>query len=120
MQINIHSKGFSTTMAIKRYAESRLRAALNHLNQVRLQRVSFHLSDENGPKGGRDKRCLVELTLPGTQDIIIRDTQPDLYLAIDRAVDRAVRALHRQLRRQQQYRHESWMPATAFREADPA
>lgn len=120
MQINIHSKGFATTIAIKRYAESRLRLALNHLSQVHLQRVSFHLSDENGPKGGRDKRCLLEFALPGGQDIVIRDTQPDLYAAIDRAIDRAVRTLHRQLRRQQQYRHEVWAPDGSSQETNPA
>jgi putative sigma-54 modulation protein len=57
------------------------------------------LKDINGPRGGVDKLCQVRLTLPRLRDIVIEDTQADLYVAIDRAADRASRTLNRRLAR---------------------
>lgn len=111
MQIEIHSHGFSTTASIRGYAERRIKLALNW-GHVQLRRITVHLSDENGPKGGKDKRCLLQLGVDGGQDVVVRDTEPDLYLAIDRAVERAARTLSRQLKRKRQHSRDRWEPGS--------
>ena len=53
----------------------------------------------NGPRGGKDKRCCIQVPFPGTRNVVIEDTEADLYVAIDRAADRAARAVSRRLER---------------------
>jgi len=62
------------------------------------------LSDINGPRGGNDKRCRIKVPLAGRQDVVIEDTEADLYVAIDRAADRTERALARRLERLREHR----------------
>mgnify|MGYP001051275097 CR=1 FL=1 len=49
----------------------------------------------------KDKRCHLEVRLKGLPEVVIEDTQADLYVAIDRAAERAGRTLARRLARGQ-------------------
>jgi ribosomal subunit interface protein len=97
MQIEIQARNFSLTRAMRTYIEHRLGVALGtcyrHVN-----RILVRLSDINGPRGGNDKRCHLEVILPG-QAVVVEDTEADLYVAINRASSRAGRTVMRQLRR---------------------
>ena len=64
-----------------------------------IQRITVRLSEVNGPGGGEDKCCKVTVTMPGFEEILIKELQADLYVAISRAMDRASRILHRRLQR---------------------
>jgi len=59
----------------------------------RLTRVEVHLSDVNGPRGGRDCRCALEVRPAGRQPVAVTteaDTPDD---AVDRAVEKMSRLL---------------------------
>jgi ribosomal subunit interface protein len=99
MQINIQARNFSLTDALRSHAERRLRFALTCCDD-HIQRVVMRLSDINGPRGGADKRCHLQVVLAGLPDVVIEDTEADLYVAIDRATDRAGRTVGRRLARQ--------------------
>jgi ribosome-associated translation inhibitor RaiA len=62
--------------------------------------ISISLSAVNGLKGGFDKRCQLRVSIANMEDIVIKDTQTDLYCAIDRAMQRASRSLARKIVRQ--------------------
>ena len=100
MQIDIQARDFSLTDALRNHAERRLRFALSCCDD-HIQRIVMRLSDINGPRGGADKRCHLQVVLKGLPDVVIEDTQADLYVAIDRATDRAGRTLVRKIDRQQ-------------------
>jgi ribosomal subunit interface protein len=100
MQIDIQARTFPLTDALRNYAERRLRFALTCCDD-HIQRVVMRLSDINGPRGGADKRCHLQVVLSGLPDVVIEDTEADLYVAIDRATDRAGRTLVRKIDRQQ-------------------
>jgi putative sigma-54 modulation protein len=104
MQIVIQARGFDLTAGLRTHVERRLYFALDWARD-HVHRISVVLSDINGPRGGEDKRCRIQVAVPGTADVVVDDTQSDLYVAIDRAVDRAGRTLERRLARQRQYRH---------------
>ncbi len=57
------------------------------------------LGDENGPRGGVDKFCRLQVSLVDAPQVVIRDCGPDLYTVIDRASDRAARSVAKQLER---------------------
>jgi putative sigma-54 modulation protein len=100
MQIDIQARDFSLTGALRSHAERRLRFALSSCDD-HIQRIVMRLSDINGPRGGADKRCHLQVVLKGLPDVVIEDTEADLYVAIDRATDRAGRTVVRKIDRQQ-------------------
>ena len=98
MRMSIQANGFALTPALKNYIEQRLRTALGWAGtSMRTLRVS--LSDINGPRGGRDKRCKIAVQITGGKAVLIEDTEADLYHAIDRAAERAERAVVRRIER---------------------
>lgn len=100
MQIDIQTRNFSLTDALRSHAERRLRLVLTCCDD-RVQRVVMRLSDINGPRGGADKRCHLQVVLAGLPDVVVEDIEADLYVAIDRATDRAGRTVARMIDRQQ-------------------
>lgn len=106
MQIIIQSRGFDLTAGLREHVERRIHFALDWAN-YHVRKVSVCLSDINGPRGGEDKRCHIQIAAPGGADVVIEDTEADLYVAIDRAADRAGRTLARRMERQREHRHDS-------------
>ena len=102
MQMDIQSQGFSLTDGIRDYVMKRLGYALAH-GDAAITRIIVRLSDINGPRGGDDKRCLIEVRLKAAAAVVIEDTEADLYVAIDRAAERAGRTLTRRLARQREF-----------------
>jgi ribosomal subunit interface protein len=99
MQINIQARNFPLTDALRSHTERRLGFALSARDD-HIQHVIVRLSDINGPRGGADKCCHIQVALARLPDVIIEDTEADLYIAIDRAADRAGRTVGRRLVRQ--------------------
>ncbi|MEN8168005.1 MAG: HPF/RaiA family ribosome-associated protein [Pseudomonadota bacterium] len=99
MQIDILARDFSLTDALRRHAERRLRFALTFCDD-QIQRVVMQLSGSNNSYGGADKLCHLQVVLDGLPDVVVEDTEADLYIAIDRATDRAGRTLLRKIERQ--------------------
>lgn len=98
MKIDIQCRGFELTEELRDYTKKRLAYNLYSGNAY-IQRVIVRLSDINGPRGGEDKRCCLEIRLKGLPEIVIEDTETNLYVAINRAVERAGRTLVRRLSR---------------------
>ena len=99
MQIDIQARNFSLTEALRSHTERRLGFALSARDD-HIQRVMVRLSDINGPRGGADKCCHIQVALAHLPDVVIEDTKAYLYAAIDRAADRAGQTLDRRLVRQ--------------------
>ena len=106
MQIAIQTSGFEITEGLRVHVERRIRFAFDWAGLV-VNKVAVRLSDLNGPRGGEDKRCVIQVAVSGAPDVVIEDTQSDLYVAIDRAADRAGRSLARKVERQRKRRNGS-------------
>ena len=106
MHVEITSQGFELTDSLRNYTLRRLRTPLLRARD-RARQVSIYLSDENGPRGGVDKRCLVAIRLAGSVPLVIEETQTDLYSAIDSVSKRASHALTRRLQRRHGSRDRS-------------
>ncbi|WEF32707.1 HPF/RaiA family ribosome-associated protein [Pseudoduganella chitinolytica] len=109
MQIEIQSNGLELTDSLRAYVKRRLQFALGW---ALARRLVVWLSDINGPRGGRDKRCKIQVSLPnGRKSVLIEDTEENLYVAIDKAAERADHAVSRQLARRRRFTHEKLTPA---------
>ncbi|MGB5398154.1 MAG: HPF/RaiA family ribosome-associated protein [Gammaproteobacteria bacterium] len=120
MQIDIQARNFSLTNALRGHVERRLGFALSSRHD-HIQRIMVRLSDINGPRGGEDKCCHIQVVLPQLSDVVIEDTEVDMYTAIDRAADRAGRTVGRRLARQRDYgrvRQRTASPETELYETD--
>jgi putative sigma-54 modulation protein len=113
MQTDIQARGFSLTEALEKHVHNRLGFTFLPASS-RVQRVRVRLSDLNGPRGGVDKCCLVEVRLEGLPVVVVEDVQSDMYTAIDRAIGRAVRTAKRRLAQQGNRRHQLAAKQTHF------
>ena len=78
--------------------ERRVRFALRRLGWL-VPRAEVQLSDVNGPRGGVDKRCQVELRTDGVGPVVASSVASDWRTALDNALARAARFLMRLWRR---------------------
>lgn len=98
MQVEIRSRGFALTDALREHVERRLSFALSRVNE-HVRRVQVRLADVNGPRGGVDKLCRIQVSLNRRESVLVEDTAVDVYAAIDRAAARAGRSVMRRLGR---------------------
>lgn len=117
MQIEIQARNFPLTHALRVHTERQLAFALNKCCR-HVRRILVRLSDINGPRGGNDKRCHLEVLLPG-QAVVVEDTGSDLYLAINRAASRTRRTVLRRLRRRHDIRRLRTPADSLFADAVP-
>jgi len=99
MQIDIQTRNFPLTGALLRHINRRLLLLLSG-RSTHIRQIMVRLSDINGPRGGVDKCCHIQVVLNHLPDVVIKDTAVDLYAAIYRAANRTVRTIERRLERQ--------------------
>ena len=83
---------------LREMALGRLKFVLRRLGAL-VARARLRLSDVNGPRGGVDKRCLVELKTAAGSSVVITAASHDWRTAIDDALARAAQVMRRQLQR---------------------
>ena len=88
MNVRIHWKHLTRSHVLEEYLERRLRFAIGRFED-RVTAVRVWLEDVNGPRGGIDKRCAIEVDgALGLRRAEVCDA--DLRVAVDRAA-RALR-----------------------------
>ena len=102
MRIDVQGLGFPLTAALLNHTERRLRFALTRTSD-RIRRVVVRLGDANGPRGGEDKFCRLQIHLERAAPVLIEDAGVDLYAVIDRVAERAGRSVAKRIDR----RHEN-------------
>ena len=85
---------------LRELAVKRLQFVLRRLRNL-VPRARVRLSDVNGPRGGVDKRCQVELNTEGAGTVVITALARDWRTALDSAMARAARSLAHSWQRNQ-------------------
>lgn len=99
MKLEVRAHRGKVGATLRHHVERQLRFALGRFSQ-QINAVRVQISDLNGPRGGVDQHCRVEVSLVSGGQLIVEDTQSYLYAAISRAAERVGRAVARQLSRQ--------------------
>ena len=102
MRIQIRARHVEVTEVLHAQVERRLGFVLGRFG-ARIGRVVVRFSDPNGHRGGRDKRCQIDVGLRPSGRVQREDTDADLLVAVQRAADRVARAVARVL---EQERHQ--------------
>ena len=85
---------------LRELSVERVRFALRRMSAL-VPRAKVQFSDVNGPRGGVDKRCQVELSTESAGTVVIASLASDWRTALDRSLRRATRVLIRSLQRNQ-------------------
>jgi hypothetical protein len=97
MQVIFESRDPEGAM-MRETAIRRLRFVMRRLSWL-VPRATVHLSDVNGPRGGVDKRCQLELKTNTAGVVVVTSIARDWHGALNTALARAARALMHQWRR---------------------
>jgi ribosome-associated translation inhibitor RaiA len=97
MQVLFKSRHPQAT-ELRDQTERRVRFVLRRLAWL-VPRAEVQMSDVNGPRGGIDKRCQVELRTNGAGSVVVASVANDWRTALDNALARASRFLVRLWRR---------------------
>ncbi len=93
MQVLFKSRD-SKASELRAQAEQRVRFVLRRLTWL-VPRAEVQLSDLNGPRGGIDKHCQVELRTDGSGTVVVTAVANNWRAALDDALARAARFLMR-------------------------
>ena len=83
---------------LRELTERRVLFVLRRLRWL-VPRADVQMTDVNGPRGGIDKRCQVELRTDGAGSVVVASVANDWRTALDNALARATRLLMRLWRR---------------------
>jgi len=103
MTFDVQSMNFGQSDALYDYAVKSLGAALDRFDK-RVDHVTVRLTDENGPRGGKDMKCRLVVALHRFGTVVIDQEDMDPYNAIDRAAERAKRTVRRTINRRRDSR----------------
>ena len=103
MKVQFASKGLVAADGMRARAVRRLHFALDRFAD-RVTRVRVRLADVNGPRGGLDIQCLIQVWVAGVGVLMVKVTAADADTAIDRGAGRIHRLVARQLDRRSKRR----------------
>jgi hypothetical protein len=90
MEIEVRNLNELIDQSQRDYIERRLLFALGRFGG-RIRRVMVRLEDTNGPRGGLDKRCHIEVRMPGRSVLVVDVRDVELESAVSRAAERIAR-----------------------------
>ncbi len=97
----ICDKGNLIDEQMENWVERRILFAFSRF-ESHIERIILVVADENGPKGGIDKACRIEVRLRRMPEIIVNDQDSEISRCVARIVDRAGRSVTRSISRAQQ------------------
>ena len=106
MKVQFASKGLVMADGARAHAVRRLHFALDRF-AGRVTRARVRLVDVNGPKGGIDIQCLIQVWVTGIGALVVKVMAADPDTAIDRGAERIHRLVAGHLDRQSKRRGRS-------------
>jgi putative sigma-54 modulation protein len=103
MHVEIRARQGQLTRGLEEQLERRLHFALARFGG-RIRRISALLEDINGPRGGEDQRCRIEVSLVPSGSIMAEATDCEVVSAVGRAAERVARRVRDALDRRRTMR----------------
>ncbi len=103
MYMRIQARNTEISRTFEEWIERRLLFALSRFGG-RIRRVTALMEDINGPRGGVDQRCRVEVLLAPSARLAAEATDGDIAVAVSRATNRIARRVRDALDRQHSMR----------------
>ena len=95
--LSFQGRDVPLTQQLKAYADRRLSSSLGRFGN-RVQDIALWFDDINGPRGGNDKRCRVQVRLKRKGQFVVSAVAANEYLALSHAADRSRTLMDRTLK----------------------
>lgn len=99
MKVYVRGKQLDIDETLRCHIERRLEFSLGRFSP-RILRATVQLTDVNGPSGGDDKVCRIEVRMRTTGSVFVEDRDADLVAVVDRAAQRIGRSVARAIERE--------------------
>ncbi len=119
MKIQVRAVNVSIDRETRSGVERRVQAGLGRLAHL-IRRVGVRIVDQNGPRGGEDIACLVEVHLRPTGSLFIEETDIDLVTAVNGAAGKAALAVARAVEKRREMRRKAPASLRGGRPAHPS
>ena len=106
MKIDIQAKQLKLGQTFKQNVKVKIRRLFQH-NSEDVNRINITIADINGPKGGEDKVCKVNVSVGGGQNILVTAREASAYKAVTQAIKKASATLSRQRQKAKMIKHIS-------------
>lgn len=98
MKLTIVDRDNCLTHRTSNLARRRLLFALSRFDS-KIDAVTLSVSDQNGPRGGIDKRCQLRVKLRHRDEIVLTNLDSTVEAGVSKLADRAGRTVARRIRR---------------------
>jgi len=98
MDVQIRFRGVDSSEDLQEHATRRVHQQLSRFGRDIIS-VVLRFSDENGPRGGRDKLCRLSVTGPRIGSVHLSELHDDLRAGLDLALGRLGHAIGRRIAR---------------------
>ena len=95
MVVELKGLGIELSPALENYVNEQIVEPLRRIYDREGPHLEIELSDDNGTKGGLDKRCRITFEMPHTRTINVSQMSEDIYKSIDLAARRFQRLVNR-------------------------
>ena len=92
MEVNVKERHCHLNEQSREQIERRIRFAFDRFSD-RIRHVDVVVDDENGPRGGPDKRCSVHVRMEHWEDVFTSALAEDPVQAASLSADRALRRI---------------------------
>ncbi|MCE9552588.1 MAG: HPF/RaiA family ribosome-associated protein [Planctomycetes bacterium] len=104
-RLSLHAHGLNLTESLQDSVWQSLTSALNQFSR-RIHTIHVCLEDVNGPRGGVDTRCRINIHLLPHSHISVSAIASDLFVAVSKASTRARELVHRRIKKVQARRRQ--------------
>ena len=109
MRVEIRARHGRLTCSLEEQLERRLLFALARFGD-RIRQATVQLADLNGPRGGEDQHCRIEVSLVPSGSIMAEATDAEIVSAVGRAAERVARRVWDALDRRRTMRMRKTTP----------
>lgn len=107
MTLDIRTQGVQLPPDLRSKIDERIRSALGRF-VARAAKVTVRLRDINGPRGGVDKHCRIEVNVRGHRPLAVEDYDCEILPVVSKTTDRLRRALSRATHRPRPWQRVAW------------
>lgn len=106
MEISIQTSGIQLSRnemeIFREHVRQRVEESFARLKR-RITHVAVHLKDDNGPRGGVDKHCMVKVSLGGATAALAQGRDSNLFAVVNRVSACAAHVTLKRLKRRRNY-----------------
>lgn len=111
MHLQVNGLNLTLTENLLGHVDKRFRFALDRLEPL-VERVTVRLADTNGPRGGADKECKVQVLMKNGNSIVLHEKGGEILSVIDRASDKTKRLVNKRIEKKRAKRRKEAHAAT--------